>query len=62
MKVKQCERCEKYERRVWSQYYEPRNYHPIGMSHAYGYCKHHQERCSNVKKCNRKEEINVDSK
>ena len=51
MKVKQCERCEKYERRVWSQYYEPRNYHPIGMSHAYGYCKRYKIRCLLVKKC-----------
>ena len=56
--VKECERCEHYERRVWTQYYKPKDYHPIGMSHAYAYCKYHRWRCSEIAKCNRKEKPN----
>jgi hypothetical protein len=51
MRVKDCEKCEHCQRRVWSQYYEPNNYHPIGMSHAYAYCTKHQKRVRDVKKC-----------
>lgn len=39
MRVRDCRKCKKYMRRVWSDYYIPRNYHPIGMSHAYAWCK-----------------------
>jgi len=50
MKVSKCERCKHYKRRVWSQRYEPTNYHAIGMSHAYGYCTAHKRRCREVRK------------
>lgn len=52
MKVKDCKKCPKCVRRVWSDYYVPRNYHPIGMSHAYAYCTLHKKRVLDVKKCN----------
>ena len=55
MVVKNCEKCMYCERRVWSHYYEPKNYHPIGMSHAYAYCRKHKQRVSKVKKCDEKE-------
>lgn len=48
MKVSVCEKCEHYIRKVWSQYYVPNNYHPIGMSHAYAFCKKYNRRCLNV--------------
>lgn len=51
MKVKDCRKCKKYMRKVWSDYYIPRNYHPIGMSHAYAWCKKHQKRCREVREC-----------
>lgn len=51
MRVKDCAGCKYCDRRVWSQYYEPKNYHPIGMSHAYAFCKKHEKRVMNVKKC-----------
>ena len=49
MKVSVCERCEHYIRKVWSQYYVPNNYHPIGFSHAYAFCKKYNKRCLDVK-------------
>ena len=49
MKVSYCEKCKCYERRKWSDYYVPKNYHPIGMSHAYGYCRLLCMRCSEIK-------------
>ena len=55
MRVKDCKGCEFCVRRTWSQYYEPKNYHPIGFSHAYAYCKKHKKRVSWVKKCEEKE-------
>lgn len=55
MLVKDCERCKYCERKVWSHYYVPNNYHPIGMSHAYAYCRKHKQRVSKVKKCEEKE-------
>lgn len=55
MKVSRCEKCKNFERRTWSHYYKPKNYHPIGMTHAFGFCNHYNERCSCVKKCNCKE-------
>lgn len=51
MKVSECEKCEHYERRKWSHRYCPGGYHPIGMTHAYGYCTLHQKRCCKVKGC-----------
>jgi len=51
MRVRDCRKCKKYMRRVWSDYYIPRNYHPIGMSHAYAWCKKHQKRCREVREC-----------
>lgn len=49
MKVQYCENCPFKERRTWSQYYQPANYHAIGMSHAYAYCKFAKERCLKVR-------------
>lgn len=51
MRVKYCRRCPKYRRRVWSSYYRPRNYHPIGMSHAYAWCLYHEKRCREIRNC-----------
>ena len=51
MTVKKCEKCLYYQRKTWSQYYKPNNYHAIGFSHAYGYCKKHNQRCLEIKKC-----------
>lgn len=51
MKVKDCKKCMKYMRKVWSKYYIPRDFHPIGMSHAYAWCKLHKKRCREVKEC-----------
>lgn len=55
MKVRECKRCEYNKRRAWKQYHEPVNYHPIGMSHVYAYCKYYRKRCSEITKCYRKE-------
>ena len=49
MKVSECQKCKCYERRTWSSEYKPQNYHKIGVSHAYGYCKLFCLRCSEVK-------------
>lgn len=51
MKVRICEKCQYYQRKVWSHLYEPSNYHTIGMSHAYGFCQKYKKRCLSVKKC-----------
>lgn len=51
MRVKDCAKCPKHRRRVWSSYYRPLHYHPIGMSHAYAWCTFHEKRCREVKKC-----------
>lgn len=51
MKVKDCEKCNYCQRRVLTTYYKPKNYHAIGMSHAYAYCLKHNKRVSEVKKC-----------
>lgn len=52
MKVKDCKGCKHCKRRTWVQYYEPANYHPIGYTHAYAFCKVHNKRVSKVKFCN----------
>lgn len=51
MKVKECEKCVLYKRVCYSKSYKPANYHVIGMSWAFGYCKRYKKRCSQVKKC-----------
>lgn len=51
MQVRKCKECNHYERRRWAQYYEPANYHAIGFTHAYGYCKKYGKRCSDVTNC-----------
>lgn len=52
MKVSDCEKyCEQYQRKTWTQYYEPKNYHAIGFTHAYGFCRKNNCRCAEVKKC-----------
>lgn len=58
MRVRDCKHCDNCERRTWSSYYEPLNYHPIGFSHAYAYCKKHNKRVSEVKKCDRRSDNN----
>lgn len=59
MKVKECKKCPHCERRVWSSYYEPKNYHPIGMSHAYAYCKKHKKRVLHVRSCDERKECHA---
>ena len=49
MKVSICRKCKHFRERRWSQYYEPRNYHAIGMTHVYGYCTRMKQRCVDVK-------------
>ena len=52
MKVRECQKCEHCKRRTWTQYYEPKNFHPIGFTHAYAYCEKHRKRVSAIKSCN----------
>ena len=47
--MKKCKGCSYYARRTWTQKYYPSDYHAIGMTHAYGYCRLHQTRCSDIK-------------
>jgi len=49
MRVSDCRKCEFHSERRYSTYYEPRNYHPIGMSHRYAFCELTKRRCSDVK-------------
>lgn len=58
MRVSNCEKCIRYQRKNWSHRHESAKYHAIGMTHAYGYCKLHDDRCLNIKKCEGKEEEN----
>lgn len=55
MKVSYCEKCEYCERRKWSHTHYPNNYHTIGMTHAYRYCKKYNMRVLKVKKCDEME-------
>lgn len=60
MKVKDCvNNCAFYERRTWSQYYVPTGYHPVGFTHAYGFCRLYDKRCAHVSKCEILDNINV---
>ena len=58
MKVSECKRCIHSQRKSWSTSYKPNNYHYIGVSHVYLYCKLLQKRCLDVKKKECKEKIN----
>lgn len=53
MKVKDCWalKCPYLQRKVWSDYYQPANYHAIGMSHAYAYCDKFGCPCRKAKEC-----------
>ena len=51
MRNSDCKKCRYYSRRTWSHYYIPRDYHPIGMTHAYGYCMLHEKRVRDIRKC-----------
>ena len=51
MRVRECEKCFYYRRRTWSTYYIPKKYHPIGMTHAYGWCLRFKRRVLDVRKC-----------
>ena len=60
MRVKDCKgsNCSHCVRRVWSHEYEPKNYHKIGMSHAYAHCDLHNKRVSEVKDCHEYARLN----
>jgi len=49
MKVSICRKCRYFRERRWSHRYEPMGYHPIGMTHVYGYCLLRKARCMEVK-------------
>lgn len=51
MKIKNCEECNHFKRKVWSTSYKPAGYHRIGVSHAYGWCELYEQRCLEIKKC-----------
>jgi hypothetical protein len=57
MRVSDCEQCEYFRRMVWTKYYQPVNYHAIGINHAYGYCVKEHKRCLDVtrKECEEQE-------
>lgn len=55
MKVKDCQSCSECARLVWKSYHVPKNYHPIGISHAYAFCLYHQKRIREIKKCDRRD-------
>lgn len=50
MKVSECRKCRYFRERRWSQRYEPKDYHPIGMTHVYGWCAYRKSRCRQVKR------------
>lgn len=56
MRVKDCEKCDYCQRCVWTQKHKPRDYHAIGMSHAYHVCLLEFKRCLDVKKCPKEKE------
>lgn len=51
MRIKDCKGCLYCERLVWVQQYQPENYHQIGFSHAYHWCRQKRLRCAHVKAC-----------
>lgn len=48
MKVFECKKCVHCERRTWSSSYKPKDYHEIGVSHAYRFCNKYKKRCLEV--------------
>lgn len=50
MKVRDCKKCTHYDRHRYSTYKKPKNYHPIGIPHVYGFCELLHKKCSEVKK------------
>ena len=54
MKVEECKNCVHHMREVWTQTYFPANYHAVGFSHAHGFCIAYNQRCSFVKRCDRR--------
>ena len=57
MKVSNCENCIHSQKRRWSSYYEPKNYHPIGMSHVFMVCCLNNKRALEVRKSECKKEV-----
>lgn len=51
MRVSECQKCIYHERRSFSTYHEPKNYHSIGFKHIYAYCEKHKKRCRDVREC-----------
>lgn len=51
MKVSFCEKCPHFKVGRWVTYYQPNNYHAIGITHKYGYCMWYKKRCLEIKKC-----------
>lgn len=51
MRVAICERCEHYARKKWSHAHTGASGRRVGFTHAYGYCKKAEKRCSEVKAC-----------
>lgn len=54
MKVSDCKKCILCVEKTWSHSYQPSDYHRIGMTHRFAYCKRYKRRCSEVKKCDPK--------
>lgn len=51
MRVKDCQGCIYCKRYVWSHSYKPKDYHAIGMSHAFHWCEKYGMRCLEVPIC-----------
>lgn len=51
MKVKMCENCANYTRKRNIVRHKPVNYHTVGFTYYFGWCKKHNKRCSEVRKC-----------
>ena len=55
MRVKNCEDCNFYQRRTWTQRYTASSGKTVGCIHAYGWCCWHKSRVAEVKSCDKKE-------
>lgn len=51
MQVSKCCKCPFYHRKTWNSSYQPAGYHRVGMSHAYGFCSKHKQKCLEIKHC-----------
>lgn len=51
MKIKTCETCKHYKRCRHTEAYKPRDYHTIGHTWYYSWCKKHEERCLKIRGC-----------